>query len=388
MDNKCKQIISTIEQTLSYNDVQYTYLFDHIKHNGFENAFYYIMYCIDWQYMYEYNNRLTMFDILVTCPSTDFNNAYRHFKTMVIDGDTNNLQVNYNTLKSCIKKGLRNKGISDTGNRDRKGLGEFIYQFYLKVANVDYDFSSYTHSYLSSKCLVNRFVVDFFHKFICTYQLMCEYHTQLTPKHIGRYDIEFDKYFLLHILLRHYSQTKLYYEYHPNPLHKKEISNGLGMKSKVVAIKTKKGIEVICNDGVFKSDYINRCLKEERMSILRDEVKEILLKLDVMLQVLSKPTNTFPSPAIIYYQYELYGIEFETTNSQPYLLRIGSFYPLNSEWQNKFGISKNEYNKIINKNESNAEYIHIEKPFITKCKLFYWTILHFLFVALPKCFKK
>lgn len=46
MDHTFQQIISTIEQTLSYDDVQYTYLFDHIEHNGFENAFQYIMYSI------------------------------------------------------------------------------------------------------------------------------------------------------------------------------------------------------------------------------------------------------------------------------------------------------------------------------------------------------
>lgn len=37
------------------------------------------MYSIDWRYMYEYNNRLTMFDILVACPNPDFRNAYTYF---------------------------------------------------------------------------------------------------------------------------------------------------------------------------------------------------------------------------------------------------------------------------------------------------------------------
>lgn len=388
MNDKCKKIISKIEQTQSYSDVCYKYLLKNIEHKGSENAFHYVMYCIDWQYMYEYNNRLTMFDILVACPNPDFRNAYAYFKAMVIDGNTYNLQENYNALKSCIKKGLKEKGISDTGKHDRKGLGEFLYQFYKKVANVDYDFSSYTQSYLPTNSLRNRFVIDFFHKFIYAYRLMCDFRSQLNPKHIGIYDIEYNRYFLLHILLRHYAQTKLYYEYHPNPLYKKEIVNGLGVKSKVVAIKTKKGTEVISSDGLFASDYINRCSKENRMIILRDELKDILSKLNDILPILSKQINTSKSPAIIYYQQELYGIEFETITSQPNLVRIGSFYPLNSTWQNKFGISKTEYNKIINKDDMQNTKYRIERPFVTKCRFVYWSILHYLFIVMPKSLKK
>ena len=79
------------------------------------------------------------------------------------------------------------------------------------------------------------------------------------------------------------------------------------------------------------------------------------------------------SPAVIYYQNALYGIEFRIDDIHPNIIQIGSFYPLNSEWQKAFGISSYEYSLIINKDDMFKENysVHIEKPCITKCKLLY-----------------
>lgn len=163
------------------SDDQYEYLLNHIEHHGIENAFYYIVYCVDWQYMYEYDGRLTMFDIIVSCEREKFQKAYSLFKSFVVDGDISNLKNSYGKVKSCIKKGLRNKGISNTGDKDRKGLGEFIYNFYLKVANVDYELDDYSKYYLSSGIgISNKIIADYFCKFIYTYQLMNDFKVLLS----------------------------------------------------------------------------------------------------------------------------------------------------------------------------------------------------------------
>ena len=166
MDTQCIQIISSIEQNRTMSSNQYDYLTSHIEHFGIETAFYYIMYCIDWQYMYGYSGRLTMFDIIVSCTPVEHQRAYDSFKSFIVNGDTSDLKNNYNNVKSCVKKGLQNKGILDTGRHDRKGLGEFIYNFYLKVANVDYELEDYKKTYLTGIGLSNRLIQDFFYKFI------------------------------------------------------------------------------------------------------------------------------------------------------------------------------------------------------------------------------
>ncbi|MBR5238362.1 MAG: hypothetical protein IKV26_06625 [Paludibacteraceae bacterium] len=363
------------------NDEQYEYLLTHIEHHGIENAFYYIMYCVDWQYMYEYDGRLTMFDIIVSCEQEKFQKAYSLFKSFVVDGDISNLKDSYDKVKSCIKKGLRNKGILDTGDKDRKGLGEFIYNFYLKVANVDYEFDDYSKSYLSSGIgISNKIIVDYFYKFIYAYQLMNDFKVLLVPKDVGQYQIEYDPYFILHVLLRHYPQTKIYYKNHSNPLYKKKIKNGLGNDVNITAIQFNRGIKVISSDGIFKSSYEERLLKVEKLDILRDDVSQILSTLDSLLQILVNHENPLYSPAIVYYQNVLYGIEFKMDDIHSNIIRICSFYPLNSEWQKTFGISIRDYHSIVNKKDMFKENysVHIENPCIIKCTLLYNLYEHYI----------
>lgn len=380
MDAKCLQIISSIEQNRTMNSAQYDYLLNHIEHSGFKNAFYYIMYCIDWQYMYGYSGRLTMFDIIVSCAQEKFQKSYDSFKSLIVNGDTNNIQKSYTNVKSCIKIGLQNKGILDTGRHDRKGIGEFIYNFYLTVVNVDYELEDYRKPYLTGIGLSNRLVHDFFYKFMCAYQLMNEFRSSLVTKAVDHFQIEYDPYFLLHILLRHYPPTKIYYQSHQNPLYAKKIKNGLQEKTPIVAIQMKEGIKPISSDGVFHSSYETRCLKEYKIDILRDDVHQILSTLDSLLPILTKHVNPSSSPAIVYYQHALYGVEFKIDDSSQNIIQIGSFYPLNSEWQKTFGISSKDYNRIINIDAMVEENysVYIEKPYITKCILFYKLYEHYI----------
>ena len=380
MDAKCLQIISSIEQNRTMNSAQYDYLLNHIEHSGFKNAFYYIMYCIDWQYMYGYSGRLTMFDIIVSCAQEKFQKSYDSFKSLIVNGDTNNIQKSYTNVKSCIKIGLQNKGILDTGRHDRKGIGEFIYNFYLTVVNVDYELEDYRKPYLTGIGLSNRLVHDFFYKFMYAYQLMNEFRSSLVTKAVDHFQIEYDPYFLLHILLRHYPPTKIYYQSHQNPLYAKKIKNGLQEKTPIVAIQIKEGIKPISSDGVFHSSYETRCLKEYKIDILRDDVHQILSTLDSLLPILTKHVNPSSSPAIVYYQHALYGVEFKIDDSSQNIIQIGSFYPLNSEWQKTFGISSKDYNRIINIDAMVEENysVYIEKPYITKCILFYKLYEHYI----------
>lgn len=380
MDARSKQIISDVEQNYVFDATQYDYLLNHIEKRGIKNAFYYLMYCVDWQYMYGYNGRLTMLDIIITCQHEEFINAYDTFRSFIINGDTNDICVKYNKLKSCIKKGLRNHGISDTGSSDRKGLGEFIYNFFMKAASVDYEVYDYTKPYITGVYLSNRIVSDFFGKFMYAYQLMYDFQSQLVSQHIGQFDVEYDKYFIPHILLRHYPHIKIYYRNHSNPMYKRVIKNGLGQDVHILAFKTAKGITPISNDGMFESDFIHRCVSEEKITIIRDEVNEIVSLLNNLLSTFAMRFNVNSSPAIVYYENQLYGIEYETTNADSNVLRVGSFYPLNSTWQKIFGISRTDYRRIINKDDmQRATYnVRIEKPYVTKCRLVFWTIQYYI----------
>lgn len=86
------------------------------------------------------------------------------------------------------------------------------------------------------------------------------------------------------------------------------------------------------------------------------------------------------SPVIIYYQQALYGIEFKIDTSGSNCLQIGSFYPLNSEWQKTFGISTRDYHSIVNKDDMFKENysVHIENPCIIKYKLLYNLYEHYI----------
>lgn len=377
----CKDIIQSIEESRIMSDDQYEYLLNHIEHHGIENAFYYIVYCVDWQYMYEYDGRLTMFDIIVSCEQEKFQKAYNLFKSFVVDGDISNLKNSYDIVKSCIKKGLRNKGISNTGDKDRKGLGEFIYNFYLKVTNVDYELDDYSKSYLSSGIGIStKIIVDFFYKFIYAYQLMNDFKVLLVPKEVGQYQIEYDPYFISHVLLRHHPQTKIYYRNHSNPLYKRQIKNGLWDSVDITAFQFNRGTKVISSDGIFKSSYEERLLNVDKLNILRDDVSQILSILDSLLLILVEHIDLSSSPAIVYYQNALYGIEFKVDDTHPNIIQVGSFYPLNSEWQKTFGISTRDYHSIVNKDDMFKENysVHIENPCIIKCKLLYNLYEHYI----------
>lgn len=119
----------------------------------------------------------------------------------------------------------------------------------------------------------------------------------------------------------------------------------------ITAFQFNRGTKVISSDGIFKSSYEERLLNVDKLNILKNDVSQILSILDSLLQILVNHEKPLSSPVIIYYQQALYGIEFKIDSSGSNCLQIGSFYPLNSEWQQKFGIAEAHYNSIINKED-------------------------------------
>ena len=111
----------------------------------------------------------------------------------------------------------------------------------------------------------------------------------------------------------------------------------------------------------------------DKLNILRDDVSQILSILDSLLLILVEHIDLSSSPVIVYYQNALYGIEFKVDDTHPNIIQVGSFYPLNSEWQKTFGISTRDYHSIVNKDDMFKENysVHIENPCIIKCKLLY-----------------
>ena len=137
--NTVKNIIKKLETNKSeLTDSDYNYLCDNVKTSGFENNFYALMYCINWQQLYEHPTRLTLYDIIRE--TSQFSEAYNGLKLMWCNGDISSIASFQMAVLSAIKEGIHSVGVIEFD--DTKGLYEFFKYLFQQITNADYSIPS------------------------------------------------------------------------------------------------------------------------------------------------------------------------------------------------------------------------------------------------------
>ena len=352
------EIIKALESCSEYKDEQHIELrkkLSLLNHN-FENLFYNFFFCLDWRYLYNLDTRLTLYDIYSKTGVRSFKKVYYPLKRMAVEGDITNIKDTYQDIMGLLNIGLQKYNIDK--NHIKKGLYEFIRNFINKLVNVDYEITDYNQPYLDSSSVKNRFVIDVYYKFVSAYEisLLCNSYFKKSLE-IG--NIIISNTCFLHILLRHYEPLKVFTNYHPNPSFNKQIKNGVGNKVPITAfIDGEGGTSVISQDGTFVSTKLTYY-----KTYLHDDIVAIVDIAKHILPILSSNLRQDRSPNIVFFNNELYGVEFpKYIYKESGKIIVDSIYPLNSKWQKLYGISQKDYDYIINKQDIPSDYsIRIEQ---------------------------
>lgn len=355
------EIIKDLEQYSDYTDDLHEELGHKISllpHN-LEYSFYNFFFFLDWKYLYNIKERLTLYDIYHKAGVKSFKKAYFQFKDMSVEGNLNDICQTYQNILGKLKEGLKEYKIDKQDIT--KGIYEFIQDFLNKLVNVDYETTDYNRPYLEPSSIKSRFATDVYDKFIKAYQISRSFNTSIKIS-LETKNIIISNTCFLHILLRHYGPLKVFTEYHPNPSFDTKIKNGIGKLVPVTAFIDEYGnTSVISQDGQFISTKASG-----HPAYLHDDTTAIVEILKHILPILSSNIIPDRSPNIVFYNNELYGVEFPK-----YIYResgkiiVNSIYPLNSKWQERHGISADDYNYIINMQDIPLEYknnIQIEHP--------------------------
>ena len=327
-------------------------------------AFCYFIFCINWQTLYSTPNRITLYDILVANKAVksetrckQFTKAYNSIKNL-FEGSFNS-SADLTTAKELILNRLTDglKQIQVNNKFKNKGIHEFFVTIFEKLGSVDYETKDFVSPYITGFSQQHRVITDLYDKFIPAFKVATIFNSDYKSKLDG---VEIDNFFALHVLLRHTIPYKIKYEFQPNEaVDSQKIINGLGTRVNITARTKNNGVEVISKDGVFfiphfstkQSDYIDM-LRQKTSHSANAIAKSLFEKLNMILPILKGNAKPNFSPNILYYDDQFYGIEIskhELRDKQ--IIEIGSFYPLNSDWQKVKGISQNDYGNIINKSD-------------------------------------
>ena len=346
------EIIQHLEQYSEYTDDLHRELSCKLfaLPHDLENSFYNFFFCMDWKYLYNTDKRLTLYDIYYKTGKKAFEKAYSPLKEMAVNGNIDNISKTYQDIIGNIKVGLT---LAKVDKQDiAKGVYEFMQDFLNKLVNVDYETTDFVKPYLDSSGIKDRFMIDVYDKFVNAYKITSKFNTYVKSS-LETDGISIANSCFLHILLRHYGPLKVFTYYHPNPLYSNKIKNGIGNPVPITAFDNGGGgIYVIPQDGIFMSTKFTG-----NKSFLCDDIIEIIEVVRHILPVLSTNIKPERSPNIIFYNSELYGVEFPK-----YIYRntgkilVESFYPLNGKWQKQYGISQTDYDHIINKQDIPSSY--------------------------------
>lgn len=310
-----------------------------------KNSFNNFVFCIDFSFLYDIKERLTLYDIYYKTEEKSFKQAYFALKKIAVQGDISDIKLSYDRIIGKLRVGLKNFAVDDV--YIKKGLYEFISHFINKLVNVDYEVTDFIKPYLCPESIKNRFEIDIYEKFIKACKCAQCFNTKYKDQ-FSKTNLKVSSTFFLHVLLRHYGPLKVMTQYHKNPIYKSKIKNGLGIPVDITAFtNSDNSVSVISSDGEFPTTKVLN-----KQNYLANDLCKIVDILKEVLPILSSKINEERSPNIIYYKNQLYGLEFEKFRyKKEGLIVVDSFYPLNSEWQMRNGISKEDYNYIINLKE-------------------------------------
>nr|WP_321374146.1 hypothetical protein [uncultured Bacteroides sp.] len=361
MKDKLDQIISKLENySPIYEDEDYTFLVDNLPRTQ-ANAFFIFAFCINWQLLYNSNIKMTIYDILIANDAKKENTKKKHFeesftsiKKFFESGFTTSEELisSKTRILDRLTKGLNVLNINKSFKN--KGIHEFFNIFFNKLGNVDYETEDFQGIYLCKDSQKFRFHTDLYNKFIPAVDIAILFNREYKPL-LEEFGIKINNFFALHIFLRHTVPFKLYCNYLPNELFRNQkIKNGLNQSVHVTAFASSEGVKIISDDGLFflpnfstnQSDYTDNPVLPTKEKI----AKAFYKKLFPLVQILKLYFNPCFKRSISYHSkdflgFKTVGYEYKTNG----LIEIQSFYPLNSEWQKRNGISNIDIDNIIYK---------------------------------------
>lgn len=347
-----KNIIIKLETDKSeLTDSDYNYLCSNIKSNGFENNFYVLMYCINWQQLYEHPTRLTLYDIIRG--TSQFSVAYNGLKQMWCNGDISSIASFQVAVLSAIKEGIHSVGIMNFD--DTKGLYEFFKYLFQQITNTDYSIPSDPVIPDMKGLPLSNKLLNYFQKLWQAYHLSQLLKSLLLSNVISD-TIRFKKDFCFHILLRHYPATKIRYNLHSSP-DKQNVKNILNNHVAQKAFIEEDGRHTYSTDGTYQyslSDYYSYLPQSCIMYVDMMKIAYIIMHI---VRIIQKAPNTSCKADVIYFNYNLYEVHYDIIERNGKLsLLFKSVYPLDSKWQKINGISQSAYNRIVNKQDMPPNY--------------------------------
>ena len=363
-ENRIDEIMAQLIQNCAvYLDEDFVYLCSNMPQRQ-DYSFHFFIFCVNWQSLYTTPNRLTLYDILIANNAVkvktrheQFTKAFNSIKNL-FEGQfstSSDLIIAKNFILNRLSEGFKQIGVNS--NFKNKGIHEFFVTIFEKLGSVDYETHDFVSPYLTGDSQKYRVMTDLYDKFLPAYRVSTIFNSEYRTKING---VEIDNFFALHVLLRHTIPFKINHEFQPNEaLISTTIKNGLGQNVAIAARTKNNGTEVISKDGEFyinsfstnQSEYFDNLRRGKTYS---DELiaKSLYDRLNLIVQILVENANPNFSPNIVYYDHQFYGIEISKHKfREEQVIEIGSFYPLNSDWQNIEGISKVDLAKIINKSD-------------------------------------
>lgn len=352
--NTVKSIIKKLEKYKSeLTDSDYIYLCDNIESKGFENNFYALMYCINWQQLYEHPTRITLYDIIRQTPQFDL--AYNGLKKMWCDGDISTIASFQSAVMSSIKEGIHSLGITDF--EKTKGLYEFFKYLFQQITNADYSTPLDPVSPNFEGVSLSNKLISYFRKIWLAYHLS-QLLKSLLLSNVASNTIQFQKGFCFHILLRHYPATKIRYNLHDSP-DKQSVKNISNNRISQKAFIERRGICTYSTDGTFQYGLLDYFPNLPENCIMYIDMMKIAYIIIHIVQVIQKLHHTSSSQTdVVYFYKNLYEVQYDIVNTNGKIsLLLKSVYPLDSKWQKENGISKSAYDRIINKNDIPSDYM-------------------------------
>lgn len=367
-DNPDRQIYNELindlielEKEFSIEDYNWLKEEDRAYKYGYESwHLHYFLFCIDWASIYSADSsiKITTYDILKADNSKKkhvvklhFDAAYKAIKKM-FDGEISTSEELINCRETFLDRLSTGLNELPSTYKSKKGLREFFKFIFEKLGSVAYETTDFIRPYLIDEDQRSKFLIDLFYRFIPAIEVAKIFNKKYLSAISG---IEIDTFFALHVLLRHVDKFKINHNLYENSKYDSEkIKDGTGKEVKITACKSEKGgISVISKDGEFylPNFSIYPEIRSEECNLSFENIADRLYQLlKVIAPIFIKNINPDKSPNIIYYNGSLYGLEFDKYRQEK-IIQIGSFYPLNSEEQVKFGISQKDYDLIVNKQD-------------------------------------
>ncbi len=384
---KYNQIISSLESGNYFSDDDYIWLKENIKNvKHYNHVLHFFLFYIDWQPFYtDVPLRMTVYDIIFSNKCKKDNTRRKQIVTVcaefrkLFNGELKS-QEDLSRAKELILNRLSNglKSLEFYNNKlnfpsgyKSKGIHEIVSMIFEYIATDPYIDKDFAQAYLNDldfRSLLNKKLYYFF----VAFKTAIVFNNSNKQLIVNNFSVSIDNFFALHVFLRHTVPYKFLENYQPTEnLSDSTIKNGLKVTVNITAHKDVDGsISIISKDGNFHipnfspnnidyCNYLAECKSGKVQPASIDEISTSFYnKLKPIIDKLVVNINSNFSPNIIYFEGEMFGVEInKNVYREKRIIEIGSFYPINSEWQIKSGISNKDYKSIVNQLDIPCDFI-------------------------------